>query len=79
LQYAVLGLFISSVAGSTDSALRMTYGLVVVLALLTLGPYQVVQGRPPGFVLSLATWLRSVSPLPAVMEVRATAGLADTG
>src|SRR5262245_9773379 len=60
LQYTTLGLFVSIAAGSPDSALRTTYGLVLVLAVVTLGPYQLVQGRPPGFAVTLAAWLRSV-------------------
>lgn len=69
LQYTTLGLAVSLVAGSPDAALRTTYGLVLVLVVVTLGPYQIVQGQPPGSVVTLATWLRSVSPLPAVMEI----------
>src|SRR5262249_25138205 len=55
-------------AGSADTALRTTYGLVLLLAVLVLGPYQLVQGQAGGLV-TLATWLRSASPLPAVMEI----------
>src|SRR5205823_2383954 len=69
VQYAALGLLVSSVAASVDSALRATYGLVLVVAVLTLGPYQVLQGTSAGPVLAAAAWLRSLSPLPAVMEV----------
>ena len=69
LQYATLGLFVSISAGSPDTALRTTYGLVLVLAVLTLGPYQLVQGQSLGGVVTLASWLRSISPLPAVMEI----------
>jgi ABC-type transport system involved in multi-copper enzyme maturation permease subunit len=76
LQYAALGLLVSSAAASVDSALRATYGLVLVLAVLTLGPYQVLQGTSVGPALTAATWLRSLSPLPAVMEIL---GHGDTG
>src|SRR5262249_54058886 len=76
LQYTTLGLFVSITAGSLDAALRTTYGLVLVLAVLTLGPYQLVQGQPAGAAVPLATWLRWASPLPAVMEVL---GHADVG
>src|SRR5437660_847016 len=37
--------------------------------LLTPVPYQLLQGQSWGGALAVATWLRSVSPLPAVMEV----------
>lgn len=69
LQYAALGLFVSSRATSVDSALRMTYGLVLILAVLTLAPYQVLQGASAGPILMVATWLRDLSPLPAIMEI----------
>jgi ABC-type transport system involved in multi-copper enzyme maturation permease subunit len=69
LQYTAVGLYVSSRAGSIDSALRITYGTVLALAVLTLGPYQVLRGKPWPEIVALATWLRSVSPLPAVMEV----------
>jgi ABC-type transport system involved in multi-copper enzyme maturation permease subunit len=79
LQYAALGLFVSSRAGSIDSALRTTYGLVLVLAVLTLGPYQVLQGQPWEGAVALATWLRAVSPLPAVMEILGDGDTAGQG
>jgi ABC-type transport system involved in multi-copper enzyme maturation permease subunit len=66
LQYTALGLFVSIRATSTESALRLTYGLILLLAVVTLGPYQVLQGGPAA---TAALWLLSVSPLPAVMEV----------
>jgi ABC-type transport system involved in multi-copper enzyme maturation permease subunit len=69
LQYAALGLFVSSRAASVDSALRATYGLVLVLAVFTLAPYQLFQGTSAGPVHMLITWLRALSPLPAVMEI----------
>ena len=66
LQYSTLGLLISSHAASTDSAMKLTYGAILVLAVLTLGPYLLLQGAD-GEVA--ASWLRSISPLPAVMEI----------
>jgi ABC-type transport system involved in multi-copper enzyme maturation permease subunit len=75
-QYSALGLFISSTSRSIDSALRTTYGLVLVLAVVTLGPYQVLRGLPWGPVVTVAQWVRSMSPIPAVMEIL---GHADAG
>lgn len=69
LQYVVLGLWVSCLASSSESALRITYGLVLLLAVFSLVPYQFVQGKPPGLSLTTAEWLRSVSPIAAVMEV----------
>lgn len=71
VSYATLGLLISSVAARPDSALRMTYGVILVLAILTMGPYQFMAGSQwatPQLVQG-AEWLRCLSPLPAMMEV----------
>ncbi|MGE3316409.1 MAG: ABC transporter permease [Planctomycetaceae bacterium] len=68
VQYAALGLLVSSYASSTDAALRLTYGLVLLLAVVTIGPYLFLQGST-GPLASLATFLRSISPIPAVMEI----------
>ncbi len=68
LQYAALGLLVSSYAQSTDSALRITYVLVLLMAVVTLGPHLVMQGKD-SLTATAAFWLRSLSPIPAVMEV----------
>lgn len=69
LQYASLGLLISSVAASVDSALRLTYGAILVLLVLVLVPYQFLHGKEmlPGAVHEIIEWLRSISPIPAMM------------
>jgi ABC-type transport system involved in multi-copper enzyme maturation permease subunit len=79
LQYAALGLLVSSRAASIDSALRVTYGLVLVLAVLTMAPYKVLQGTSAGPILMLATWLQDLSPLPAVMEILGHGGAGSQG
>ena len=68
VQYATLGLFVSSRAGSSDSSLRITYGLVLVTTVVVLGPHLFLQGQP-GLLSKLAAWLQCVSPIPAVMEL----------
>ena len=68
VQYAVLALLVSSYANSTDSALRITYGLVLLASVVTMGPHRFLQGKE-GLYPLLASWLRCVSPLPAVMEI----------
>ncbi len=75
VQYAALGLLVSSFASSTDSALRVTYGLVLVMAVISLGPHLFLQGQP-GWMAELAGWLRCLSPVPAVMQL---VGHADIG
>lgn len=67
-QYTALALAVSCYANSTDSALRITYGLVLLMAVVVLGPHAFLQGKP-GLWPYLAEWLRCLSPIPAVMEV----------
>ena len=76
LQYSSLGLLISSHATSTDSAMKLTYGAILVLAVVTLGPYLFLQGVTGE---GAASWLRSVSPFPAVMEVLGQRDLGGLG
>ncbi len=74
-QYTALALLISSYANSTDSALRTTYGVVLLLAVVSLGPHFFLQGQP-GLLPQLADWLRCLSPVPVIMEL---AGHGDVG
>lgn len=69
LQYAALGLWVGSLARSTDSSLRITYGLVFCMTVVVLGPYQFFQGKPWEWLVTASLWLRCVSPLPAMMEI----------
>jgi ABC-type transport system involved in multi-copper enzyme maturation permease subunit len=68
LQMSTLGLLVSSRSQSADGALRVTYGLVLAVCILTLGPYTLLRGGG-GLPEELAFWLRCLSPLSAVMEV----------
>lgn len=68
LQYTTLGLLVSSYANSTDAALRITYGLVLLIVVVAMGPHLFLQGQP-GLYPELAEWLRCLSPVPAVMEI----------
>jgi ABC-type transport system involved in multi-copper enzyme maturation permease subunit len=68
VQLSTLGLLVSSRSQSTDGALRVTYGLVLVVSVLTLVPHAFTRGRSD-FLAVGALWLRSLSPIPAVMEV----------
>ena len=77
LQYATLGLLASSLANTTESALRLTYGTVLVLAVVTLGPDQFLRGLAgPAFSAPIA-WIRSVSPVPAMMEALGHGGVGE--
>lgn len=69
VQYSTLGLLVSSYAGTTEGAARTTYGLILLLAIVTLGPHQFMQGLLPPAALSMVDWIRCLSPIPAIMEV----------
>ena len=69
MQLSTLGLLVSSRSQSTDGALRTTYALVLVVGVLTLVPHALTPRRPPARWPNLASWLRYLSPIPAVMEV----------
>ncbi len=68
LQYTALALMISSYANSIDSALRITYAVVLLMAIGSLGPHFLLQGKA-GLYPILAEWLRYVSPIPPLMEL----------
>lgn len=81
IEYATLGLLISSFVSSTDAALRMTYGAILVLAVITLGPYQFLAGvdwlaDPLPMVVA---WIRSLSPVPAMMQILRHEGVTSVG
>jgi ABC-type transport system involved in multi-copper enzyme maturation permease subunit len=67
IQVTTLGLLVSSRSQSTDGALRVTYGLVLVVCLFPLAPYWLLQGSGSTTTPILA-WVRGLSPIPAVME-----------
>jgi ABC-type transport system involved in multi-copper enzyme maturation permease subunit len=69
MQYGVLGLWVSTLAANSESALRMTYAGVLGLSVLPLAPYWVLHSMLDGPLLDVAQWLLCVSPIPAVMEI----------
>lgn len=75
IQYIAVGLLVSSYAGSADSSVRITYGCVLALSVLTLVPYFFYQSSE-GLVGQIVGWFRCISPVPAVMEL---AGQGDVG
>jgi ABC-type transport system involved in multi-copper enzyme maturation permease subunit len=68
VQFTTLALLVSSRSESTAGALRVTYGLVVAVSFVVLGPHAFFQGSSDP-VADFAGWLRCLSPIPAVMEV----------
>ncbi len=75
LQYAVLGLLVSTFSNSIDSAVRLTYGLVLGLSVMTLGPHYFFQGTK-GYLADLGNTLYALSPFGAMMSLT---GVADAG
>jgi ABC-type transport system involved in multi-copper enzyme maturation permease subunit len=75
IQLATLGLLVSSAAQSTDGALRVTYGLVLAIAVVPLAPFAITRGDH-GLWPAVAEWFRCLSPIPAVMEIM---GQGDVG
>ncbi|MEX0777987.1 MAG: ABC transporter permease subunit [Phycisphaeraceae bacterium] len=90
LQYATLGLLVSSFAGSADTALRATFGFVLIMSVVAIVPFYFLRGlsdlpilpqgmltlRLDGPLGTVLDWLRCVSPIPAMME---TLGQGDVG
>jgi len=68
VQLGALGLWVSSRARTPDSAMRVTYGLVLALILLSMLPHFFVQGSE-GTSAWVASVLRFISPVPAVMQL----------
>ena len=78
LQYAALGLAVSSFSNSIDGAVRWTYGLVLLLSVLSLGPHQFFQGTE-GQLASLGDELRCLSPIAAMMSILGAGDVAGQG
>ena len=75
LLFSVLGLLVSSYASSIDSAVRWTYGLVLLMCVFSQGPHYFFQGTE-GQLADLGEWLRGLSPFAALMAVL---GAGDVG
>ncbi len=80
LQYATLGMLVSSYAQTSDAAVRVTYSLVFALFFITLVPHAFMQGTGDwGALKWVGDWIRYLSPLPAVMEIMGQSGVASAG
>lgn len=78
LECATLGLCVSSLSNSVDGAVRWTYGSVLFLSVLSLGPHQFFQGSE-GLLADLGDSLRCLSPFAAMMSVLGAGDLAGQG
>jgi ABC-type transport system involved in multi-copper enzyme maturation permease subunit len=75
LEFAAWALLVSSLATTTDGAMRATFGGVLFLTILSLIPHYFLEGSE-GTLAELATLLRTLSPVPAVLQI---AGQSDPG
>lgn len=75
LQYAAIGLLVSSYAQSVDAAVRITYGIVLGTSVLTLIPHYFFQGTE-GYLANVGELLRCISPVAALMSIT---GIEDPG
>lgn len=78
LLYSTIGLLVSSYAQSSDSAVRLTYGVVLLTAVLTLGPHFFFQGTG-GRLAAIGDLLRCASPLAALTSLTGTGDLGGQG
>ena len=78
LQYAALGLCVSSYSNTIDGAVRWTYGLVLFFSVLSLGPHQFFQGQE-GYLGELSERLRCLSPFAAMMSLLGAQDMAAQG
>ena len=80
LQFATLGMVVSTYATTTDASLRVTYGLILIICVLTLGPHQFLQGLlTMPFVAVAVDWFRCLSPIPAMLEAMHHSGVESRG
>jgi ABC-type transport system involved in multi-copper enzyme maturation permease subunit len=75
LEFAAWALLVSSLATTTDGAMRATFGGVLLLTILSLIPHYFLDGSE-GTLASLATLFRTLSPIPPILQI---AGQSDPG
>ncbi len=78
VQYTTVALMVSGYTNSIDAALRVTYAVVLLMAVATLGPHYFLQGKP-GLYPQIADTLRCVSPIPVLMELVGHGDIAAVG
>jgi ABC-type transport system involved in multi-copper enzyme maturation permease subunit len=68
VQLSTLSLLVSSRSRSTDGALRGSYALMLVFAVVVLVPHWLLLGQSD-ILADGASWLRCLSPIPPVLEI----------
>ncbi|MBM4074730.1 MAG: ABC transporter [Planctomycetes bacterium] len=79
LEVIVLGLLVSAYSSSTDSAIRWTYCLLLVVVVLSQGPAYFLRGSPVGWKKTTSQAVRSLSPLPSIMDLTGQGELTSGG
>ncbi len=78
IQYATLGMLVSSYVQTADAGVRITYTIILAMFFLTLVPAAFFPGVG-GFLSTITSWLRNISPIPAVMEIMGHSGVGSAG
>ena len=78
VEFTAWGLLVSTRATTTDGAVRATFGGVLTLTLLALIPHYFLQGSE-GNLATLASVIRNVSPVPAIMQIAGQSDPASAG
>ena len=78
VQTTAVALLVSTYAGSTDAAVRWTYGIVLMLSIVTLAPHYFFVGTG-GWRGIAIEWLRCFSPLAALMAQLGSAEIGGQG
>ncbi len=78
VQYATLGMLVSSYVQSADAGVRITYTIVLAMCFLTLVPAAFFPGAG-GLLSTFTGWLRNLSPVPSVMEIMRQGDVGSAG
>lgn len=78
IQYATLGMLVSSYVQSADAGVRLTYSIIFALFFLTLVPNAFFPGGT-GVMGTIAQWARYLSPIPVVMQIMGQGGIGSRG
>lgn len=76
-QYSALGLWVSSRSQSIDASLRWTYGILLGMVVLSIGP-TVLVGKLSGLKAWIAQALTTLSPIPALQQITGAQGQAQS-
>ncbi|MCA9028064.1 MAG: ABC transporter permease [Planctomycetaceae bacterium] len=71
-------LLVSTYSVSSDSAVRWSYGLILTISVLTVLPHYLLLGTG-GLTGTIISWMRSLSPISAMMSLHGAADLGSAG